>query len=261
MIEFPNGHKYKLVYIDTNIINAISKNTSKFAKIFFETYVNGEYAFVLSVFNLYELSRTQGESKTKIIEMFQLIPLAVMETYPRLSGFEQNSNGFSNDMILFTLGPKELGFKTQICMLFNRMEQDKSFEKILIQMKANYEKEIQLWRSKQTTQAWMKDFNKNLLLSMNESFGLRDNSYEINELGKYKSIEIFAFIKNQFIFTSKKEINQNSIIDAYNSAVAPYVDIYITEKTVGAWLEMAKDKFEYLSKLQVIKMSDMFADK
>ena len=35
MITFSNGRLYKLVYIDTNIINEISKNTNKLGKNFF----------------------------------------------------------------------------------------------------------------------------------------------------------------------------------------------------------------------------------
>lgn len=119
-------------------------------------------------------------------------------------------------------------------------------------------KEIHLWQRNQKPEAWMKKFSENLLISMNESFQLTDNSFEINVLGKYKSVELFAFIKNQFIYSSQKEINQNSIIDTYNVAIAPYVEVYITENTVGSWLEMAKEKFTYLSKLQIIRMSVFF---
>ena len=77
MITFSNGRLYKLVYIDTNIINEISKNTNKLGKNFFLKYVNGEYMFVTSAFNVYELSKSKGESKNKIIQIFNNIPLGI----------------------------------------------------------------------------------------------------------------------------------------------------------------------------------------
>ncbi len=45
MIKFPNGHCYKLVYLDTNVVNAISKNTNFFRGNFLEKYVDGSYGF------------------------------------------------------------------------------------------------------------------------------------------------------------------------------------------------------------------------
>lgn len=92
---------------------------------------------------------------------------------------------------------------------------------------------------------------------MNEIFRFEENYFEITQLGKYKSLEVMAFIKNQFIYESKKEIRINSIIDTYNCSILPYIDIYITEKTVSSWLRKAKNKFEYISDKQIIKISDL----
>lgn len=94
MITFSNGHLYKLVYIDTNIINEISKNTNKLGKNFFLKYVNGEYMFVTSAFNVYELSKSKGESKNKIIQIFNNIPLGITCTFPQLIEFEKMHTGF-----------------------------------------------------------------------------------------------------------------------------------------------------------------------
>ena len=39
---------------------------------------------------------------------------------------------------------------------------------------------------------------------MNDLFRFCSNSFEVNELGKYKSLEIYTFISNQFINHYKK---------------------------------------------------------
>ncbi len=260
MIKFPNGHCYKLVYLDTNVVNAISKNTNFFRKNFLEKYVDGSYGFALSVFNLYELSRAKGESREKIISFFDLFPLAVLETYPRLAEIEKISNGFSEEMVIFTLGSKTLGFQVQLSMIFEEMNNNARFKQTVQIMHEIFANEIEMWKQhrKKGIIGWMKEFEENLLLSMNESFMTTDVGFEIDSLGKYKSVELYSFIKNQFIYSSHKEIGQNSIIDAYNVAIAPYVEVFITEKTVGSWLEMAKRKFAYLSDLEIVKMSELF---
>lgn len=260
MIAFANGHNYKLVYLDTNVINEISKNTNFFGKNFMEKYLDGSYGFATSVFNLYELSRTHGESRKKIINFFDLFPLAVLETYPRLAEIEKTSNVFSKEMVMFTLGAKMMGFNIQLGMLFEEMDRNINFRKTIEVMNSTFVNEMEVWKQHQRGGmfGWMKEFKKNLLLSMNESFLTTEVGFEIDVLGKYKSVELYSFIKNQFIYTSQKEVNQNSIIDAYNAAIAPYVEVYITERTVGSWLEMAKKKFKYLSNLEVVKLSDLY---
>ena len=98
----------------------------------------------------------------------------------------------------------------------------------------------------------------NILKSMNETFKIYDNYFEIIELGKYYSLEVLAYIKNQFIFCSQKDININSVIDAYNSSFLPYVEEYITERTAGSWLEMSKAKLSFLKNKRIIKLSELY---
>jgi len=126
-------------------------------------------------------------------------------------------------------------------------------------MYANFEEEINLWKYTGYDRKWIQNFDKNLLRSMNESFRLAENYFPITELGRYKSLEMFAFIKNMFISNKPKDIGKNSIIDAYNASFLPYVKVYVTESTVGAWIEKeAKKRFSYLSDIDVIKLSDLF---
>lgn len=257
MMTFPNGNKYKLVYLDTNCINDISKNKQKMGKMFFEHYCIGGYMFVTSVFNLFELSKTKGESRKKVIEIFDKFPLAIIQTFPQLIEFEKIESDFNQNMIMFAIGPKPI-FNVQIDTILRNIENDGEFQNSINKMKRKFENEILNWSKKQEQINWWSDFKSYLLKSMNESFKIENNYFEIQKLGKYKSLEILAFIKNQFIYNSKKKILISSVIDSYNCSILPYIDVYITEKTVGSWLEQGKSKFQYIRDKEIVKISDLY---
>lgn len=259
MLTFPNGNVYKLVYIDTNVINDISKNTKLTGKNFLTNFITGDFAFVTSAFNIYEIFKTRGESRRAITNFLDAFPLMICQNYPQLVEFEKIAPIFDPQMILFATGPRPL-FQTQISLLLITMETDSSFCLALNKMHNNFYQELMLWRSAQTPKSWLQNFNNNLLFSMNESFKLANNYFEVTELGKYKSLEVFSFVKNQFVYSTSKPIEYNSIIDAYNASFLPYVDVYITERTVSSWIEnIAKKKLHYLNDIVVIKISDLYS--
>lgn len=161
-----------------------------------------------------------------------MFPLGIIETYPQLIEFEKEVSGFHPNMIMFAMGIKGL-FNLQIEDLLIYYDSG-SFDESISIMKDNFKKELEYWNSVKSNPQWMKDFKNSLMNSMNCLFKYSSNYFKIIELGKYKSLEIYTFISNQFINskTSKKEIN--SIIDAYNASVLPYVEVYITENSVGS---------------------------
>lgn len=256
MIKFPSGNNYKLVYIDTNVINEISKNTRAFGKNFLQKYANGEYMFVTSVFNLIEMSKTKGESRDRIIEIFDIIPLGINHTFPQIIEFEKYSKNFNNEMIIFATGPNGL-FNNQISDILDKINNDEGLTKDLI-VNSNLTKELEYWKEQKELYNWISNYKKSLIISMNETFRLYDNYFEIKELGEYYSLEVLAYIKNQFIYAKNEEIRINSIIDAYNVSFLPYVEEYITEKTVASWLETAKSKMDYLKDKKIVKLSSLY---
>ncbi|NBK96820.1 MAG: hypothetical protein EOM50_02150 [Erysipelotrichia bacterium] len=257
MVTFLNGNTYKLVYLDTNSLNYIAKNTFETTKNFFLKYcLDGDYMFVTTSFNLFELFKTKYETRSSIIKFFNVFPLGILETYPQLIEFEKKIEGFHPDMIMFAMGIKGL-FKTQI-EDFMKAYDEGEFDKTISVMTNNFKEELVYWNSLEPNTQWMKNFNNSLMDSMNNLFKYSPNSFEIVEMGKYKSLEVYTFISNQFINSTNSKQEINSIIDAYNTSVLPYVEVYITEKTVGSWLEMAKDKFVYLKDKEIIKIGYLF---
>lgn len=257
MITFPSGNTYQLVYLDTNSLNYIAKNTFETTKNFLCKYcLNGDYMFVTTAYNLFELFKTKYESRNSIIKFFNLFPLVIINTYPKLIEYEKRTDGFHQDMVLFAMGAKSF-FNTQI-EDFITMYDNGKFDVTISFMEKDFNKELAHWNSVKSNSQWMKCFDKSLMDSMNNLFKYSSNYFTITKLGKYKSLEIYAFIANQFINSKngKKEIN--SIIDAYNASILPYVDVYITENSVGAWLEMAQNKFSYLKDKKIIKIGSLF---
>lgn len=256
MLRFPSGRIYKIVYLDTNILNYIAKNKFEISKNFFSEYcLNDKCMFVITPYNLFELFKSKYESRENIIEFFDNFPLAVMYTYPQLIEYEKVYSSFHKDMIFLATGPK-LFLNTQISNLFKVYDSGK-FDEAIISMNKNFEKELLHWNSIKSNPKWMLNFNKNFISKMNELFQFAPNYFKVNEFSKFKSLEVYSFIANQFINNKSQNAKINSIIDAYNASVFPYVEVYITENTVGAWLEMAKDKFEYLKDIKVIKVKDL----
>lgn len=257
MIKHPNGNEYKVVYLDTNIISDFVSNTNYTAKNFLERYAMGGYCFATSVFNIYELSKTYPDFQAKMENTFGLIPLGILVGIPQINQYEKSCIPIGNDLITFAVGikpPFKLNINDLIKKFAGEMKEDITNREVTLQL------EVEEWLIKRQTPkgSWQKEFDFNLLSSMNEIYRRYKSYTPIESLGVYKSLETAAYIKNQFIYNTNQPIKRNSIIDSYNVAVAPYVDVYVTEKTVGAWLVSAKEKFAYLNGVEIVKLSDLF---
>lgn len=252
MLKFPNGHKYKLVYLDTNAMSEIAKNKNNTFKNFFEYFHffknndSEHYAFVTSVYNLCELNKTREDYKNKIIKSFDLIPVLIVKAFPQNIQSELNSE----DFVLFATGPKPL-LQNQFSTLFKQLN---SFSEANDIFNNHINEEIKTW-------------NEEKKLQLNES-NLLINSYKIydtscddyNIIFNSNCAKIFSFIKYQFLYEKNKEIDSNSIIDSYNASIAPLVDVYVGERTVTSWLNKSKDKYDFMKNIECIKIS-YFYDK
>ena len=244
------GNKYKLVYLDTNAISEISKNYKNTFINFFE-YFNffkqgdcDRYALVTTVYNMHELNKTRDEYKNKIIEKFDLIPVLLFEAFPQIVTTELNND----DPILFATGAKTI-MNNQFSTIFQQLTK---IEEKSNNLKQNLDKEINLWNKERKNISDLKS-----LFSSSYSFYDTHNS-DYNLLFESKSSKIFSYIKYHFIYESSKPIHENSIIDSYNSSIAPFVDVYVGERTVTSWLEKSKDKYDFMTRVECIKISEFY---
>lgn len=249
MIEI-KGNKYKLVYLDTNAISEISKNYKNTFINFFERFnffKQGDcyrYALVTTVYNMYELNKTRDEYKNKIIEKFDLIPVLLFKAFPQIVTTEQNND----DPILFATGANII-MNNQFSTIFQQLTKIEEKSRIL---KQNLDKEINLWNKERKN---ISDF-KSLFSRSYSFYGTHNSDY--NLLFELKSSKIFSYIKYHFIYESSKPINENSIIDSYNSSIAPFVDVYVGERTVTSWLEKSKDKYDFMKNIEFLKISRFY---
>lgn len=251
MIEFPNGNKYKLIYLDTNVINEIAKNTRFCGKNFWKNKCN-DYMYVTSAFNIYELSKAKNESRNKIIEIFDIIPLGVISTFPQLLEFEEINPKFDYRMIMFATGMKPL-FNTQFHDMIKICDTPETRNYIEL-MQTNIRNEIDECNIFRDT-CKIKDTNKRVNKIIENTLDKYNKRYIKS---KYRSLEVLSSIKDKFIFVKKDEITQNSVIDYWNTSVLPYVDEYITERTVASWINELKIKYDYLKDKKIYKISEFF---
>lgn len=252
-----NGTEYNIIYLDSNALNGIAKNTKKFDKNFFMSYLVGEkkYMFATSPFNLYEISQTSGASKESLIKTFDLIPLALFNTIPQLIEFEKEKIYFHEKMIMFATGPKPL-YNIQISTIFEMLESN-NFVKTLEKMNENYNKEIENIINNRILCNWKLNYKEKMENSINETMEIYNQTINLDELEQYKSVCIYAYIKNQFKYSAKKVIKRNTIIDCINVSILPYVEEYITERTVGSWLKEAQTRFEFIKDKNIVILSEL----
>ncbi len=250
MLKLPNGHKYKLVYLDTNAISEISKNYKNAFINFFEhfNYFESEncqgYILVTTVYNMFELNNAREEYKNKIIEKFDLIPTFIVEAFPQIIITELNGE----DFIMFSTGAKPL-FHNQFSTVFNQINELNSNDKTL---NNHLNSELSIWKNDRKSKKSL----KNLFES---SYRLYDaNKYDYNMLYSSRSAKIFSYIKYQFLYETKSSISENSIIDSYNTCVAPFVDVYVGERSIISWLEKAKVQYDFMTNIECIKISKFY---
>ena len=250
MLKIPNGHEYKLVYLDTNAISEISKNYKNSFINFFEhfNFFKSEncqrYALVTTVYNMVELNKTREEYKSKIIDKFDLIPVLIVEAFPQVIITELNKD----DFVMFGTGVKPL-FNNQFSTVFNQINALNNQNKIL---QNNLNSELKIWEKDRTL--------KKSMNSLFESSYYLYNSYnyDYNILYNSKSAQIFSYIKYHFLYETKFPICENSIIDSYNACIAPFVDVYVGERSVTSWLEKSKDKYDFMADVECIKISKFY---
>lgn len=247
MLKLPNGHEYKLVYLDTNAVSEIAKNYKNCFKNFFEYFnffTTGDcdrYALVTTVYNMYELNKTRNEYKDKITTSFDLIPVLIVEGFPQIVVTELKGE----DFILFATGAKPL-MNNQFTTIFNQInENDRSLQN-------NLNNELNIWKKDREVQ-------KDLLKLFESSYSIYNKfNDDFNLLYHSKCGKIFSYIKYHFLYEKKLIIDENSIIDSYNASIAPLVDVYVGERSVTSWLEKSKNKYDFMLGVECIKISKFY---
>lgn len=252
MSKIINGTNYNIIYLDTNAISEMSKNYKGTMKNllgrfgFTNSNSRLKYAFATSTYNLKELSNST-KYRQEIIRAFNIIPLLIVEAFPSI--IDKIING--EDIFFLGIGIKPL-FNTDISDIFRMIESD-DFNDANIQFENHIAQEIVSWNEAKKENLTGKDI-------FNNSYKIY-NTYNnnIDVCFDTKCAKIFTFIKTYFLYKKRETILRNSVIDSFNASVAPFVDIYIGERTVTAWLKESKHKYNFMKEVEILKISEFYS--
>lgn len=137
----------------------------------------------------------------------------------------------------------------QFSTLFNQINKMNKKDKSL---QNNLSNELGIWNNDR------KD-KKDLLKLFESSYSIYNTfNYDFNLLYNSNCGKIFSYIKYHFLYEKKSIIEVNSIIDSYNASIAPLVDVYVGERSVTSWLEKSKKQYDFMSKVECIKISKFY---
>lgn len=251
MSKIINGTDYKIIYLDTNAISEMSKNYKNTLKNLFEKFYftdfnsKYKYAFATSVYNLKELSNST-KYRDEIIKTFNVFPLLIIEAFPGIVDKVLNNE----DIFLFAIGMKPL-FNIDISDIFMMLDSD-IFNDTNFQFENHITQEIINWKEAKEKKLKEKDiFNNSYKI-----YNIYNNNVDI--CFNTKCAKIFTFIKTYFLYKKSENIIRNSVIDSFNASVAPFVDIYIGERTVTAWLKESKNKYNFMKEVEFLKISEFY---
>lgn len=254
---FLNDNEYKLVYVDTNVLSEFVNDTKNFRKNFAKKYLNGKYMLVTSPFNILELNETELNFIEKAIEIYNF-PIGILNGLENICNYNRNGIDIGYEIIMFAVFPL---YKTTFRDLINIVNHPSTQRNIQERNERIY-KEIIEWNNKKNDKdiKWQQNYIKNIKISMQEIVNHFPEPFAIDNIKKYQSLQTVAHIKNMFIHNTNDAIMKNSIIDSYNVAYLPYIDEYVSERTVCSWLDMSKNKLEYLKDKNIVKLSTFFSE-
>lgn len=253
MLKFPSGREYKLVYFDTNFLSEFINNVNNFASNVLKKFINNDdpYMICTSIFNVFELSKTNEAFEEKMKLAFDKIPIGIVNDYQSIILIENSRTLKHNEAVVDAFGIRPL-FKKDIhdLLFFIRNSQDSILNRNEIILN-----EINMWEKHRSNNN-IKNKRSLLLSSMNEILKSMHCNFSVSSLGKYKSLECMAYIKNEFIYNTSIEIKPNSIIDMYNISILPYVEAYATENFVGKKIDNEMRKQFHYIKAEVFFIKD-----
>lgn len=253
-----NGKNYKLVYMDTNILSEFGKNTKGFSKNFLLKFADGNHMLTTSVYNIVELNETQDDFKTKLKSSLGILPLGILTSIEEIIQSEKDKSDLDNELIAFAVGSPHM-FNVSLEHLFKFTQAD-STQGSLQKYHSKLEKELLIWKKARLVpnEHWQKNCHININKTMKLIGGDSIGEFSQTQLDNCRSLQIRSYIANMFIYSCKQKLRLASVIDAYNTSFLPYVEVYLTERTVGSWLEEAKNKFPYLKTKTIYKVSDFY---
>lgn len=268
------GNEYKLIFLDTNAIREIVRNTKLSGKGFFERYFGGEilYAPCFSIYNVIELMPYKDIYEC-FLEFFSTVPCLMM--YPQSSIIKAEYSKYIKGETLeitneiayaFTpiIGQERISFR----IFIEKIKDDGQ----LIKDEVDALKVVaQCWKEQRINSIKiLKKMNLSLNIIDDKFYKAQEKEMIIKDIRNQgikpidniditllPSMRIMAYSQFNRVHMTKKDIVANDVMDVKISCIIPYIDAVITENFQADVYKKARKLIPQLKKLEVFTLKDI----
>jgi len=271
-----NGKQYKLVYLDTNVLRAITDNENGFGKYFFKHYFlnQDDRAPCFAFANVCEI-KPYKDIFQKFMDMFSLIPHLMFYHYRILvreefNAYKQSQKYSLNNQVMRAFIPigrrDEDNFRKFISKIYSSGE----LSRILENEKTELNSIVVDWEASRTKNQTMftaagivkEKALERLYLSFEKETVIKDLAVEGLSLDRdadyenFPSLRMVEYSLFQRQYLTKKPLEINDVMDIRMSAFIPYVDEVITEGFQANVYKKAQNHIVELKGLEIHTLKD-----
>lgn len=269
-----NGNHYKLVLLDTNIIRETVKNidksntTNKVATNLMVKLFSNKCIPCYSFYNVLEI-KPYGDLFKNFLSVFKHIPSMMFYPYSEIiteefKAYKNNKYLEITGKIAFALNCEEYNPETTIEFFLENESGKNMFNTLTPEYIREHLEDIrQTWlkgkrdiKKKYGKDIDIKEIKKdytNINISSLLGINIVDEKVDLNKLPA-SMMMLYSFFHRICL---KKDITLNDVMDVTISAIAPYVDIVITENFQAEVYKQAKNHIPQLKNLEILRLSDL----
>lgn len=252
---FPNGSQYNLILLDTNALSEISKNIRDARCGFMNRFPQNEYAPCFSLYSLFEL-RKADKAYEAFVEFFSTYPCLILQPYKNtvLEEIKYYKTNNKPKVILNAFVPNGENETYDLELWLENMWEDKSLADEINKNEHEYPAIAGMWQQqrKNPILSYSKSFEegclRSFLFSIDPIWVKNNSTFDVCE---FPGTRIMLFSQFMRVHKSKKLLGGNDVNDVMISAVLPYIDAIITERSQAEVIKQAKSKIPQLKDIEV----------
>ena len=250
-------NKYKVVYIDTNILRATLEMSEN---IHLNTllYLDKKSIFAISVLTLVEISHRNDLLKS-LMRFLNSIPILILKPSHQIFEIEQkkiNSEVQIEELILLISNPSTPKIKNEIANFLNSKKFSQLCHELKNEQTAAFErikKELELEKDIACTPEEFVQKRINITIGKSIPLIIGDRN-----LLSQKIINLLLYYTYK---VRKKKAERSAPFDFLISSVVPYVDVFITENSQAKSFNMIKSNHCIIDNVEILVMKDLRGEK
>lgn len=258
---FPNGSQYNLILLDTNALSEISKNIRDSQSGFINRFPSNKYAPCFSTYSLFEL-RKADKAYQAFVEFFSTYPCLILQPYKHIiieeiKSYKTNSKP---EIILNAFVSNGENETYDLQLWLDHMWGNKSLVNEINKNSNEYSIVAGGWQKQRKNSAltYSKSFEegclRNFLFSIDPIWVKNNSTFDVYEFAGTRMMLFSQFMR---VHKSKKLLGGNDVNDVMISAVIPYIDAIITERSQAEVIKQAKSKIPQLKNVEISTLSEI----